>query len=68
MPVQSGTITVEDRFFCGAVDPDDITADIERSVPLVGRVGSMSFHHVRALYGSALSTSDRRPSPQPVAV
>ena len=26
---------------------------------LTGRAGSMSFHHVRALHGSALNTSDR---------
>ncbi len=25
----------------------------------MGRAGSMSFHHVRALHGSALNTSDR---------
>jgi phytanoyl-CoA hydroxylase len=49
----------EDGVFCGAVDPADITAEIERAVPLVGRAGSMSFHHVRALHGSALNTSDR---------
>jgi phytanoyl-CoA hydroxylase len=28
-------------------------------VPCVGKAGSMSFHHVRALHGSALNTSNR---------
>ena len=30
-----------------------------RAGACVGRAGSMSFHHVRALHGSALNTSDR---------
>ncbi len=45
--------------FAGMVDPDSIKAEIERAVPCLGRAGSMSFHHVRALHGSALNTSDR---------
>jgi phytanoyl-CoA hydroxylase len=49
----------EDGRFCGLVDPDDIRAEIARAVPLTGRAGSMSFHHVRALHGSALNTSAR---------
>ncbi len=49
----------EDGVFCGAVDPNDIATETERAVPLVGKAGSMSFHHVRALHGSALNTSDR---------
>ena len=49
----------EDGRFCGLVDPDDIRAEIARAVPLTGRAGSMSFHHVRLLHGSALNTSDR---------
>ncbi len=28
-------------------------------LPCMGRAGSMSFHHVRALHGSAMNTSDR---------
>jgi len=28
-------------------------------VPCMGKAGSMSFHHVRALHGSALNTSSR---------
>ena len=49
----------EDGRFCGLVDPADIETEIARAVPLTGRAGSMSFHHVRALHGSALNTSDR---------
>jgi ectoine hydroxylase-related dioxygenase (phytanoyl-CoA dioxygenase family) len=49
----------EDGRFAGLIDPAVITREIERAVPLVGRAGSMSFHHVRALHGSALNTSNR---------
>lgn len=48
-----------DGRFCGAVDPTEMKAEIERAVPVLGKAGSMSFHHVRALHGSALNTSDR---------
>jgi ectoine hydroxylase-related dioxygenase (phytanoyl-CoA dioxygenase family) len=46
-------------YFCGAVDPADIGAEIGRAVPLLGEAGSMSFHHVRLLHGSAQNVSDR---------
>jgi phytanoyl-CoA hydroxylase len=49
----------EDGRFCGLIDPDIIRPEIERTVPCVGAAGSMSFHHVRALHGSALNTSNR---------
>ena len=49
----------EDGRFAGLIDPDLIRAEIDRAVPCIGRAGSMSFHHVRALHGSALNTSDR---------
>ena len=49
----------EDGRFCGMVDPADIEREIASAVALTGRAGSMSFHHVRALHGSALNTSDR---------
>ncbi len=49
----------EDGRFAGLIDPDLIRAEIDRAVPCMGRAGSMSFHHVRALHGSALNTSDR---------
>jgi phytanoyl-CoA hydroxylase len=49
----------EDGHFAGLIDPDAIKSEIERAVPCMGRAGGMSFHHVRALHGSALNTSDR---------
>lgn len=49
----------EDGRFAGLIDPDLIRREIDRAVPCMGRAGSMSFHHVRALHGSALNTSDR---------
>jgi phytanoyl-CoA hydroxylase len=49
----------DDGCFAGLIDPDTIKSEIERAVPCMGRAGSMSFHHVRALHGSALNTSDR---------
>jgi len=45
-------------YFCGAVDPSAIESEIARAVPLLGRAGSMSFHHVRMLHGSAQNVSD----------
>ena len=49
----------EDGCFAGLIDPDLIKSEIECAVPCMGRAGSMSFHHVRALHGSAKNTSDR---------
>ena len=49
----------DDGHFAGLIDPDTIRSEIERAVPCMGRAGSMSFHHVRALHGSAMNTSDR---------
>jgi ectoine hydroxylase-related dioxygenase (phytanoyl-CoA dioxygenase family) len=49
----------EDGRFAGLIDPDLIQDEIKRAVPCMGKAGSMSFHHVRALHGSALNTSDR---------
>jgi len=46
-----------DGYFCGAIDPAAIGAEIARAVPLTGRAGSMSFHHVRMLHGSAQNVS-----------
>ncbi|HEY1856665.1 phytanoyl-CoA dioxygenase family protein [Acidocella sp.] len=48
-----------DGRFCGAIAPAEIEAEIARAVPIVGRAGSMSFHHVRTLHGSAQNVSDR---------
>jgi ectoine hydroxylase-related dioxygenase (phytanoyl-CoA dioxygenase family) len=48
-----------DGRFIGMIDPEEIKHEVARAVPCVGRAGAMSFHHVRALHGSALNTSDR---------
>ena len=48
-----------DGRFCGMIDPAELGPEIARAVPCTGRAGSMSFHHVRALHGSALNTSNR---------
>jgi phytanoyl-CoA hydroxylase len=49
----------EDGRFAGLIDPDLIRAEIDRAMPCIGPAGSMSFHHARALHGSALNTSER---------
>jgi ectoine hydroxylase-related dioxygenase (phytanoyl-CoA dioxygenase family) len=49
-----------DGRFCGAIDPASVASLIERAVPVTGRAGAMSFHHVRLLHGSAENTSSRR--------
>ena len=49
----------EDGRFAGMIGPSEIAREIEAAVPLIGRAGNMSFHHVRALHGSALNTSNR---------
>jgi ectoine hydroxylase-related dioxygenase (phytanoyl-CoA dioxygenase family) len=66
MLVSPGTHTGEvfnhhgdDGCFAGLIDPDVIKDEIARAVPCMRRAGSMSFHHVRALHGSALNSSDR---------
>ncbi len=48
-----------DGYFAGAMDPADV--DIPNAVPCVGKAGSVSFHHVRTIHGSAqnLSTKPR---------
>jgi ectoine hydroxylase-related dioxygenase (phytanoyl-CoA dioxygenase family) len=48
-----------DGRFCGAIDPADLTDLIPTALPCVGKAGSMSFHHVRTLHGSAQNVSDR---------
>ncbi len=45
--------------FAGAIDPDDPLFEPHKAVPLTGRAGSMTVHHVRTLHGSAPNVSDR---------
>lgn len=45
--------------FCGAIDPRNSPIDFSAAVPLLGAAGSMTFHHVRAVHGSAPNRSAR---------
>jgi phytanoyl-CoA hydroxylase len=45
--------------FCGAMDPTRAEVDYAKAVPLTGRAGSITIHHVRAVHGSAVNTSDK---------
>lgn len=45
--------------FCGAMDPTTCGVDFETAIPLIGKAGSITVHHVRAIHGSAPNTSDR---------
>ena len=51
-----------DGVFCGAMDPSNQDVDYSTAVPLLGKAGSITVHHVRAIHGSApnLSNKDRR--------
>lgn len=46
-------------FFCGAIDPVATPIDFGTAAKLTGTAGSMTFHHVRAVHGSAPNRSDR---------
>jgi len=46
-------------FFCGAMDPETSGLDFAQAVPVTGPAGSMSFHHVRAVHGSAQNNSGK---------
>jgi ectoine hydroxylase-related dioxygenase (phytanoyl-CoA dioxygenase family) len=49
-----------DGRFCGAMDPAACAdLDFRAAVPVLGRAGSMSFHHVRLVHGSAQNLSTR---------
>ena len=45
--------------FCGAMDPTKGELDYAAAVPLTGRAGSITIHHVRAAHASAPNTSNR---------
>ena len=48
--------------FCGAMDPETCDIDLSRALPCLGKAGSITVHHVRAVHGSAtnFSGSERR--------
>jgi ectoine hydroxylase-related dioxygenase (phytanoyl-CoA dioxygenase family) len=45
--------------FCGAIDPVTSQLDVASAIPLLGAAGTMTFHHVRAVHGSAPNRSTR---------
>ena len=45
--------------FCGAMNPKTCGVDFSQAVPLLGKAGSLTVHHVRAVHGSAPNTSNR---------
>jgi ectoine hydroxylase-related dioxygenase (phytanoyl-CoA dioxygenase family) len=45
--------------FCGAMDPNNRDIDYASAIPLLGKAGSITIHHVRAVHGSAPNVSDR---------
>ena len=47
-------------YFCGAIDPDACALDFSTAVPLTGKAGDMTIHHVRLVHGSALNASNRQ--------
>jgi phytanoyl-CoA hydroxylase len=48
-----------DGYFCGAIDPARVQLDWDAAVPVTGRAGGMSFHHVRMVHGSAQNLSEK---------
>jgi ectoine hydroxylase-related dioxygenase (phytanoyl-CoA dioxygenase family) len=45
--------------FCGAIDPTTAGIDFMKAATLVGRAGSITVHHARAVHGSATNVSGR---------
>ena len=48
-----------DGRFCGAIDPKTCDIDVSRAVPCLGKAGSITVHHVRAVHGSATNFSGK---------
>ena len=48
-----------DGKFCGAMDPGKCDVDFKNAISLNGPAGSISVHHVRAVHGSAVNTSNK---------
>ncbi len=48
-----------DGRFCGAIDPDACGLDLSKAAPCLGRAGSITVHHVRAVHGSATNFSGK---------
>jgi phytanoyl-CoA hydroxylase len=48
-----------DGRFCGAIDTNACNIDFSRAMPCLGKAGSITVHHVRAVHGSATNFSGR---------
>ena len=48
-----------DGYFAGAIDPSAAGLDVSRAVPLTGKAGTITLHHVRMVHGSESNLSDR---------
>ena len=48
-----------DGRFCGAMDPAHCDIDLSKALPCLGKAGSVTVHHVRAVHGSATNFSGR---------
>ena len=48
-----------DGRFCGAMEPAACDIDLSRARPCLGKAGSVTVHHVRAVHGSATNFSGR---------
>ena len=49
-----------DGRFCGAIDPATCEAEFSRAVRCLGKAGSITVHHVRAVHGSATNFSGKQ--------
>ena len=49
----------QDGRFAGAIEPQECDLDFSAAELVTGRAGACSFHHVRAVHGSAQNTSGR---------
>src|SRR2546426_971963 len=48
-----------DGRFCGAMDPASCDIDLSAALPCLGKAGSVTVHHVRAVHGSATNFSGK---------
>ena len=49
----------EDGYFIGAIAPDSAKMDLSTATPLVGKAGTVSFHHPMTIHGSGANRSGR---------
>lgn len=49
-----------DGYFCGGIDVEREKPDLSNAVPLTGKAGSITIHHVRAVHGSEPNRSGQQ--------